>query len=267
MEAVAPFSHSGRHVDLVVARGICQHPRPDNAADRPGEPCGMIHTRCAGHVAGRAQHRAEGRGNPCGVYAIPGQATCRYHNLTAATSRATGEERATEAKGWATVGALLAEAAADLEPGNEIDAFTDMLTISRRMVRAATMFLADLPTEADATVETVYDEKGAPHTVVTTTTPGLFGPNSRGEVSVHVAEKLLGDWVDRQTRIEKAAADIGLETRRIALEEATAKAVVLVVQRSLARAAALGIGPEDPAMPGIVATEMRAIEATATTGP
>jgi len=224
--------------------------------------CGQIHERCLGHAKitnpeRRAAAIAAGRTEPFACLGKPmaGQDVCQRHGGGAPHNRAAAERRLDRARVEGEAGQLLTELGATLHGRTTVDALDDMLTRAAAMVAALGILVAELDIDTPWTWDTITTGANVTHRVQLTGPTGLIGPNSRGEQKPNVLVELYGEWIDRYGRLAKAAGDLGLEARRVAITEHHAQAVVAAVLAGLRET-----GADTPEVRAAIATQLRALE-------
>lgn len=240
-------------VQRVVDLGVCTWIRKNT----DGQPCGLIHNRCAGHLKSTNPDRADTRDYPCGQPPQKGLTVCRFHGGGAPHVRAFAARNAALDRAKGEMGELLDACRTTVAGRTTVDALDEMRERAGAMVVALGLLVGGLATRADAHIDWVTGD-GASHLDVTVHTEGIVGPDHAGDLKAHPYEQLYGQWLDRAARIEKLAADLGLEERRITLDESRAQAIIVVIRGTLE---ALGIDFDDGRVPGIVAGQLRALEA------
>ena len=75
------------------------------------------------------------------------------------------------------------------------------------------------------------------------TQDGMVQPTNEGDLVTHPWVILLGEWTERQGRLAKLAADLGLIERQVQVQEGQVKLVAAMMQAMLSE---FGIDLEDP---------------------
>jgi hypothetical protein len=183
------------------------------------ERCGQVHERPTHPgVPTCAAHRKDIRPlTPCLQWRYKGADKCRMHGLGRGTKgRAAADRRVEMARVERTVGQLLAKAA---RPEHESEA-EGLL---------AAVWLTGLYCDA------LHAEVAG--------LESFYGSDHLGDARPHVLMEMLGEWTDRRARLCKAALDVGLDARRVQLEEAKGRVVVEVIMAVLDDPD-LGLSPE-----------------------
>lgn len=242
--------------------GRRRHNRGETCPD-----CGHLHTKCLAHSKhNNPDRRAKaidrwGNGPdgpwPCMMQPVPGAEVCKHHGGRSPGAIAAATDKLTRERALGEVGDLLNEADA-LVAGRPVeDAVQDSLDRASAMVTVLGLLVAELHVDTTWHWENIPGAAGGISRYVALDTPaGLIGPNARGEQRSNVLVDLYGEWTDRLARISKAAADLGLAERRIAIDEAQAQAVVGAVLAGLRDANA-----DTPTVRAAIAERLRAIEA------
>lgn len=231
--------------------------------------CGQIHERCAAHKKAGYDY-ANHQGTPCMSWPDKksGLEVCNRHGGTTKAARTNGETRLTRTRALGEVGQLLNEMGDQLRGRTIPEALQACLDQAGAMVAILQILVAELDvettwdTEEQEGAEERFDGPGRRRTPVVlgdrivVGTAGLFGPDHKGNQKPHVLVQLYGEWVDRYGRLVKVAADLGLEERRVAIDETRAQAVVGAVLAGLRDA-----GADTPEVRTAIAGRLRALEA------
>lgn len=185
-----------------------------------------------------------------------GYGRCVWHGGKTVSHRKNGQMQ----RAMGEAGQLLAECADQVAGRGTVEALEDLRTHAAAMVMTLRILIDDLPVKAGWRFDQAKGAGGATQRLVTVEAEGVVGPDHQGNQRANVLVTLYGEWVDRSARVEKVAADLGLEERRVRVEEDTARMVVAVVRSTLV---ALGVSFDDALVPMLVAENLRAVEATA----
>lgn len=183
-------------------------PPPDTGTPPAGTPCSKgraPHVTVTGHPACVGHGKRTGK--CCENAPMKGQQVCRMHGGSAPQAKAAAERRLARARLEGEIGDLLAEVEA------EVAGMAPAEALAVAQGRAAAM--GELLARALLTVDA----------------GDLWGPNHLGDGAPHVAVEMLGEWNDRLARIAKAAADAGIDERRVRLEEAQVVLMERIVRR------------------------------------
>lgn len=209
---------------------------------REGELCGKVHARCLSHKGpgpGGPQSPQPGWGDPCGMNPLRGLEVCKAHGGASRNARAAAAVRAAKADALGEVGHLLTECGVTIAGRTHVEALDDALTRAGQMVMALGILVEGLDIPGDNDDDRV-----------------LWGPDHQGDNRPHILVDLYGQWLDRHGRLIKIAADLGIEERRVAIDEARAQAVVGAVLRGIQDA-----GVDTPQVRAAVADRLRTLEA------
>lgn len=233
-----PPSGTLRSVERVVALGRC--------AD-----CGWIHSRCKGHRT-RSNKQV-----PCRVVAMRGQLVCGSHGGRKPAARTAGLQRVAKERALGEIGGLLAEALEDAEATPVPDQMLAGINRAYAMMTIYTGLLAELDDDSEWSFETNVTAEGSMQRFVNVDRLGLAGPDQHGNLKLHPYEEALRHWTGLHGRLVKAAADIGLEERRTAIEEQRATIVVGVIRHIVD---GLGRALDDPEVVPVVESAIKMLE-------
>jgi hypothetical protein len=210
--------------------------------------------------------KPEGRDNKCGAETRSGGncgrpkgwgtdhvgfGNCKLH----AGSTPNGRKHGARLRAMGEFGSLLEECGVLVEGRSHFDALTDALDRAGRMVVAWGLKVEELDDDSKWEYVEVKGPQGSRQRWVTVEKLGVVGPNAQGEQRIHVAVEQYGLWLDRYGRLAKMAADLGLEDRRVRVEERQADLLGQAVEAMLAE---LGVDPVKGRK--VLAKQLRLIE-------
>lgn len=198
-------------------------------------------------------------GAPCGKVAGYGTdhlgfGPCKFHG----GSTINGRKNGARLRALGEFGGLLEECGIQVEGRSHFDALTDALDRAGRMVVAWGIKVAELDDDSTWSWVEHKGQRGGQDRWVTVEQLGVVGPNAQGEQTVHVAVQQYERWLTLYGRLAKMAADLGLEDRRVRVEERTADMLLPVLEAMFAE---LGVDAAEGRK--VFARHLRAVEGAA----
>jgi hypothetical protein len=230
-------------------------PDEGNTLSGPADPMDAQKKR---RPQGRADRcpAATHAGKPCGHPAgygtdHKGFGLCKFHGGASPG----GKKQGARLRAMGEFGSLLEECGVLVEGRSHFDALTDALDRAGRMVVAWGLKVEELDDDSKWEYVEVKGPQGSRQRWVTVEKLGVVGPNAQGEQRINVAVEQYGLWLDRYGRLAKMAADLGLEDRRVRVEERQADLLGQAVEAMLAE---LGVDPVKGRK--VLAKQLRLIE-------
>lgn len=154
---------------------------------------------------------------------------CRKHG--GATRNGKKAAVKAEARGWL---AQLADRCSVVVEGRTIaESMDDVINRTGAMALAWYEILGELQQNSDWCFEEHKGQRGGLDRWVVVQVAGLLGPNAQGELAVHVADEQYRRWLADYLRAVKAAADLGLEERKVRLAEQQGEQITRVIEAVL----------------------------------
>lgn len=201
------------------------------------EKCGQRHERCTGHVDSLPDGTVIDL-RPCNKWPRQGVAVCQKHGGNAPQIIAAAGRKLEEAKVRAVVDRL--GLSIEISP---IDSLLDAVYEASGNVEFYRSLVAALPTHPENDEIVYTDEKGTDH--YKRGDPGIYGRTYHlsgvptGEAKKHILVQMYDEERDRLARYRKDAISLGIEERRVQLEENRAAEVFRAVTQALT---AMGLG-------------------------
>lgn len=192
--------------------------------------CGQTHDpkRCTGHV----DRPDEGTLRPCGNWPVKGVKVCWKHGGNAPQVRAAGQRRLRAAEAWDDVARLGLAIAVD--DGDALVAMRDEAAGNVAVLRVMVQQLKDpdkVLIDPDEFLDTLQGERAQ------TLYVRLFHQTGKptGEAKPHVLVAMYNDERDRLAKLDEICVKLGLEARRVRVEEATVTLVAGVMDAVLVK--------------------------------
>lgn len=167
-------------------------------------------------------------------------------------------KHAAKERAWGEFGALVAEQRIKVEGRSHYDVLTESLADIGAIVEALKVLLAEQDVNAEWHWEEVKGPQGGKARWVIVDTEGLIGVDAQGQQRISALLDELGKYLTMYVRTAKVAAELGLEDRRVRVEERQADMLAEVLDAVFAE---LGVDPA--AGRKVVARRLRLIEGSA----
>lgn len=220
----------------------------------PCPHCDQIHGRCARDVRDpQSGDKRPCRANPVGL----GWLCVRHRGMSASPARNVGQYAQDLVAEYGAIGDLIRACGIKVAGRDAIEALEDALHRANTMVLTLSILVETLAPRAR--YEQFVLGEGTPRERIEyhTITEGLIGPDHQGDAMAHPWVVLLGDWTDRQGRLAKAAADLGLTERQVRVQEAQVKLMADTITGILTD---LGIDMADPRAMGVIERRLLALD-------
>lgn len=222
--------------------------RPSRQRKRSYDPS----KHCGGECAdGQPCTRGKGQGTD-----HPGFGNCKLH--TGATPN--GRKSAMKERARGEFGALVEQCEIVVQGRSIEEALDDVIERCGAMALAWFQIVCQLQEKADWEWVPQKGPQGSLQRWVTVSVEGLVGPSAQGEQRVHVADEQYRKWIGMYLQANKVAADLGLEERKVRVQEGLAATVQRAVDATLLE---LGLDPGDPRVRQVFARHLRLVEGAA----
>lgn len=202
---------------------------------------------------------AKSTGEQCRRLATLGATVCVRHGAAAGQVRRAAARRVAAAKTAERVEGAFAELMTEMGYDPADTTIDRVVVLGRRLAHAEFM--------AQTLERLVGDLAPVPELeihdgVVVTASEAIYGPDHLGDLKAHPLLALLDTWSEKASRYSKLAHDIGIDERRIALDEGE-RDMMLDFAEALLLAAGPDLGFDYGAEPvrAVLARHARAIEA------